>query len=160
MSKPYLLKVPSFDDMCSLISPYQDYVKELHTYSYYVDTEINLNYLFGFDQYGFTHIFLDEEHGKKPVGFVIIKYKSGEHPIFKHIYICEFYVIPECRNKGYGKEIFNILIDKYDPEEISLEIIDKNEPAMEFWLNHIFKDKEKLKEEHDGWLTTYKFKMK
>ena len=70
--------------------------------------------------------FVDDE----VIGFSIIGYADNCNPL-ADIFICELYIKPEYRRKGYGKEFANIVIQK--SRGVCLYILNGNTVAEKFW---------------------------
>ena len=68
----------------------------------------------------------------KPIGFVML----GDFPnsFSKHdLYIQEFFIKNEYRQKGYGREAVKRITETFKDFDFSLFIIEKNSPAIRFW---------------------------
>lgn len=67
------------------------------------------------------------------VGFVLLQEIPAArfiHPDF--IYIVDFYIYPEYRKCGYGKQAYNAVLMMTN-KPVVLDILHRNEPAKNFW---------------------------
>ena len=70
------------------------------------------------------------------VGFALYFYNFSTFLSKPGLYLEDIYIIPEARNKGYGKEVFAYLINKVKEEglgRMEWVCLDWNEPSIKFY---------------------------
>ena len=123
-----------YDDILNML---YEYIIELHDIDDSVEIrtkdELKREYF-----YGVETLFYIERVDKYPIGFGIVCVGNSSHPS-ADIYINEFYVSPNFRNKGYGRALFNHIVK--DRKRICFYILVKNKNAECFW-KHLLKGSE------------------
>lgn len=121
-----------YEDVLNML---YEYICELHYIDECVEIrtkdELKREYF-----YGTNTLFYLEKENDIPVGFGIICVGDACHPL-TDLYINEFYIVPEHRNKGYGKELFKYIAG--DKKRICFYVLVKNTKAQNFW-EHILKE--------------------
>ena len=119
-----------------LFNMYSEYMKELWAFSDYNEEERLHEWfdnLYNDPDIDFLKV-KDGIDGDMLIGFLVVKNLDEKHKKELGIekYICEAYIKPEYRNKGYMAEIVK---DKYVKENIpvAMHIYKKNEKAKIFW---------------------------
>lgn len=87
-----------------------------------------------FDEKRAEVIFITENN--KEVGFALYFYNFSTFVTKPGIYLEDLYILPEYRNKGYGKQVFQYLIDKAKLEEcgrIEWTCLNWNTPSIKFY---------------------------
>lgn len=67
------------------------------------------------------------------IGYALIKHTSSP------LYLRQFYIGREYRRKHYGKQVFYMLLDFLNTNEIDVDVLTDNEIGLKFWRNFGFK---------------------
>ncbi len=67
------------------------------------------------------------------IGYALIKHTSSP------LYLRQFYIGREYRRKHYGKQVFYMLLDFLNTNEIDVDVLTDNEIGLKFWRNLGFK---------------------
>ena len=130
-----ICKAKSKKDFIILSMLLEEYIVELHNISWTVQIRpwkiLAKEY---FNVPDTDYWLLKEEN--KIIGFAIVGYNTN-CPIWADKYIEEFYIVPECRKKHYGKKFINKILK--DSDSVYLAILKTNNIGRKFWSN-IFKD--------------------
>lgn len=98
----------------------------------------------------------DEIKGEnRTVGFVLLQDIPAArfmHPDF--LYIVDFYIYPEYRKCGYGKQAFNCVLMMTN-KPVVLDILHRNDPAKNFWnkcFDDCLSDNKTVNKWYDKWI--------
>lgn len=75
-------------------------------------------------------------HDPQPVGYALYKKEPG------HLYLRQFYVVPEKRRRGIGRSALTLLKTEIWPTDLrmTVDVLCANKPAIDFWRSVGYRD--------------------